>query len=142
MEIRNAKVTDAPAIHDLITAYAQMDRMLFRSHADIYENLQQFKVALENNTAIACCALQVIWKDLAEIKSIAVDKSFAGKGIGKELVAAHLLDAKEMGLKKVFTLTLEPGLYVEGIGGMRIEHNYLITQTGAEQLSNHLISLT
>ncbi|MCH7685772.1 MAG: aminopeptidase P family protein [Planctomycetes bacterium] len=39
-------------------------------------------------------------------------------------------------------VTLEPGLYVEGIGGMRIEHNYLITQTGAEQLSNHLISLT
>ncbi len=39
-------------------------------------------------------------------------------------------------------LTLEPGLYVEGIGGIRIEHNYLITEHGFEQLSNHLISLT
>ena len=39
-------------------------------------------------------------------------------------------------------LTLEPGAYVEGIGGMRIEHNYLIGEHGAERLSNHVISLT
>lgn len=39
-------------------------------------------------------------------------------------------------------ITLEPGLYVEGIGGIRIEHNYLITDSGSERLSNHVISLT
>ena len=30
-------------------------------------------------------------------------------------------------------VTLEPGLYVEGVGGLRIEHNYLITADGFEQ---------
>ena len=39
-------------------------------------------------------------------------------------------------------VTLEPGIYQEGIGGMRIEHNYLITNDGYERLSNHDISLT
>ncbi len=34
------------------------------------------------------------------------------------------------------------GLVSAGIGGMRFEHNYLITETGAERLSNHKISLT
>ena len=39
-------------------------------------------------------------------------------------------------------ITLEPGAYVDGVGGMRIEHNYLITESGYERLSNHTISLT
>lgn len=38
-------------------------------------------------------------------------------------------------------MTLEPGLYVAGVGGIRIEHNYLITATGFERLSNHVIAL-
>lgn len=39
-------------------------------------------------------------------------------------------------------VTIEPGLYVEGIGGMRIENNYLVTEAGAEKLNDHVISLT
>jgi Xaa-Pro aminopeptidase len=38
-------------------------------------------------------------------------------------------------------LTLEPGLYIDGVGGIRIEHNYLITADGYERLSNHTIAL-
>ena len=39
-------------------------------------------------------------------------------------------------------VTLEPGLYIDGIGGIRIEHNYLVTPSGFERLSNHAIALT
>ena len=38
-------------------------------------------------------------------------------------------------------VTLEPGLYVDGVGGVRIEHNYAITATGFEKLSQHEIAL-
>ncbi len=34
-------------------------------------------------------------------------------------------------------VALEPGLYIEGEGGMRFERNYLITPDGFERLSNH-----
>jgi Xaa-Pro aminopeptidase len=38
-------------------------------------------------------------------------------------------------------VTLEPGLYVKGVGGIRIEHNYFVTETGFERLSGHTVSL-
>jgi Xaa-Pro aminopeptidase len=38
-------------------------------------------------------------------------------------------------------VTLEPGLYVEGVGGMRYERNYLITSDGFELLSHHQIRI-
>ena len=38
-------------------------------------------------------------------------------------------------------VTLEPGLYVPDVGGIRIEHNYLMTDRGRERLSNHIIAL-
>jgi Xaa-Pro aminopeptidase len=38
-------------------------------------------------------------------------------------------------------VALEPGLYVDGVGGMRYERNYLVTPDGAESLSNHQISI-
>jgi Xaa-Pro aminopeptidase len=38
-------------------------------------------------------------------------------------------------------VTLEPGLYVAGMGGIRIEHNYLITDSGYDRLSQHTIAL-
>lgn len=38
-------------------------------------------------------------------------------------------------------VTLEPGLYVPKVGGIRIENNYLVTAQGYERLSNHAIAL-
>jgi amino-acid N-acetyltransferase len=111
MQIRKAKIQDAKGIHTLISTYAELERMLFKSMSDIYETIQIFTVADAGPDVVGCCALQVIWEDLAEIKSLAVDKSMFGKGIGRKLVEDNLLRAKELGLKRVFILTLEPGFF-------------------------------
>ena len=111
MEIRKAKITDVKAIYELINHYAEFDRMLFRSVSDIYENLQIFSVAEEKGKIVGCGALQVIWSDLAELKSLAVAEKQKGSGIGKSLVDHIILQAKEMGLSSIFALTLEPGFF-------------------------------
>ena len=66
MLIRPANVHDVQAIHALICDSAEHDRMLFRSLADIYENLQTFLVAWSDQSVVGCCALEVVWADLAD----------------------------------------------------------------------------
>jgi Xaa-Pro dipeptidase len=66
----------------------------------------------------------------------------AGHGLGLEHPEAPYLvrEATET-LQSGDVVTLEPGLYVPGVGGLRIENNYLIQETGYERLSNHAIAL-
>lgn len=109
MEIRRAKISDAENIQTLIAEYAELDRMLPRSLADIYENLQSFFVAEDDKSIVfGCCALQVVWSDLAEIKSLAVRQDNTGRGTGRALVEAVMREAEKLGLERIFTLTLEP----------------------------------
>ena len=111
MNIHSAKILDAKGIHALISSYAERDRMLFRSMADIYENLQTFTVAELDGNVVGCCALEIIWSDLAEIKSLAVDGANKEKGIGKMLVTAAIEQAGRLGVPRVFALTLEPDFF-------------------------------
>ena len=63
-----------------------------------------------------------------------------GIGLGHPEAPAFVPESEEtIGPGEV--VTLEPGIYVEGIGGVRIEHNYLITATGSERLTRHGLEL-
>ena len=124
MNIRGAKISDVKAIHALISSYAERDRMLFRPLADIYKNLQAFIVAVLDGDIVGCCALEIIWSDLAEIKSLAVDETKKEKGIGKMLVTAALVQATEIGVPRVFALTLEPEFF-EKLGFSVVEKETL-----------------
>ena len=111
MIVRNATVKDVDTIYSLISHNAQFDKMLFRSKVYIFDNLQMFSVAEADGKVVGCCALQVIWSDLAELKSLAVDEKFQSKGIGKALVEMAVSQAKNLGVQKVFALTLVPKFF-------------------------------
>ncbi|HEX5269937.1 MAG TPA: Xaa-Pro peptidase family protein [Gemmataceae bacterium] len=66
----------------------------------------------------------------------------AGHGLGlMHPEAPYLVRYADETLLAGDVVTLEPGLYVPNVGGIRIEHNYLVTATGYERLSNHTIAL-
>jgi amino-acid N-acetyltransferase len=54
-----------------------------------------------------CGALHVLWADLGEIRSLAVEERFQGNGVGRRIVAALLQDARRLCLPRVFALTYQ-----------------------------------
>jgi len=57
---------------------------------------------------VGCASLKVYSTGLAEIAGLAVRDDQQGKGVGKALVEALLLDARALGLDEVFGLTRKP----------------------------------
>jgi len=103
--VRKAKLSDARSIYTLVAEFAHRGILLPRSLNSIYEHIRDFWVYEEGKEIVGCVALQVVWEDLAEIRSLAVRKDRQGEGIGRELVEACLKEAKELGIGRVFSLT-------------------------------------
>jgi len=129
--IRKAKIQDIKEIQRLINYFAKKDLMLPRSLNELYENLRDFWVAKEERKIVGCAALHLSWNDLAEIKSVAVEKSKQGKGIGKELINACLDEAVRLGAGRVFVLTYKPR-YFKKFGFIRVKNSELPHKIWAE----------
>jgi amino-acid N-acetyltransferase len=109
--IRPARVEDVEEIRALIARYAAEDRMLDRTRDFLLEHLRDFVVAQDASGFLGCCALAVLTPDLAEIRSLAVAPEASGQGVGKALVLACVGEARRLGLRRVFALTLVPDFF-------------------------------
>jgi amino-acid N-acetyltransferase len=110
VRIRPARADDVDAVRDLIDSYATQDLMLSRSTEFLLEHLSDYVVA-EDDGFLGCCALAVLTRDLAEVRSLAVCPETSGRGVGKALVDACVEQAKALGLRRVFALTLVPEFF-------------------------------
>jgi amino-acid N-acetyltransferase len=108
--IRPARADDADAMRRLIDGYAAQDLMLSRSREFLLEHVDDYVVA-EDDGFLGCCALAVLTPDLAEIRSLAVRPETSGRGVGKALVDACVIRAKQLDLRRVFALTLVPEFF-------------------------------
>jgi amino-acid N-acetyltransferase len=104
--IRRARTGDVRAIAALVAENVASRRLLGKAAVTLYEDVQEFWVAQDASGAVVGCgALHVMWEDLAEIRTIAVQAGQQGNGIGHRLVAALLGSARELGVGRVFVLT-------------------------------------
>ncbi len=109
--LRSAHVDDVEELNRLINQFAKNDLMLPRPLSELYEKIRDYYVYVDNGGVKGCAALHVFWKDLAEIKSVAVDESFQKKGLGKELVLKCFEEGKELGINRLFVLTYIPEFF-------------------------------
>jgi len=105
--IRPATISDAAAIRELVNGYAERGLMLHRSLESIYESIRDFLVCKDGGGICGCVAVSVFWRDLAEVRSLAVADGHRGAGVGRELMQAAIESAKALGIARLFALTYE-----------------------------------
>ena len=111
--IRNATIADVPAMQAIINSHAELGKMLFKSLAQLYEHLRDFAVWEENGQVQGCVGLTIVWADLAEVRSLAVDTKHLRRGIGRELVNWTLDEARRLGIRKLMSLTYEQTFFAK-----------------------------
>ncbi len=123
--IRRARQGDVEFIHDLLEQYGGQGQLIARARSNIYEFLRDFHIAEDGEgTLVGCCALHICWKDLCEIRSLAVLPGFQGKGWGGRLVESCLSEAVTLGFPNVFSLTYRPGFFAR-LGFREVEKQRL-----------------
>ncbi|WP_116245537.1 amino-acid N-acetyltransferase [Nocardiopsis sp. FIRDI 009] len=143
IRVRRAKTRDVVHIRRLVDTYTVDRRVLSKSTVNLYEDIQEFWVAEaevvpddasaeSRSTApaspasdpvpaqegvehrvVGCGALHVLWEDLAEVRTVAVDPSLRGFGVGHRIVTELLDAARELGVQRVFCLTFETGFFAK-----------------------------
>ena len=112
--IRPATIHDVPRIQEIINSHAELGRMLFKNLAQLFEDLRDFAVYEdERGRVVGCCALTIIWADLSEVRSLAVDEAARGRGIGRQLVEWSVAEARRLGIRKLMSLTYEQGFFAK-----------------------------
>ncbi|MCX6483258.1 MAG: amino-acid N-acetyltransferase [Mycobacterium sp.] len=104
--IRRARTSDVPEIKRLVDTYAGKI-LLEKDLVTLYESVQEFWIAEADDLVLGCGALHVLWADLGEVRTVAVDPSVKGRGIGHAIVDRLLEVARELQLRRLFVLTFE-----------------------------------
>lgn len=126
LSLRPATVADVPAIEALVEPLALEGILLAKERVTYYEAIQEFLVAEEtqedgSTRILGCGALHVMWRDIAEVRTLATSPEARGQGIGHRLVGALLERARTLRVKQVFCLTFEVDFFIRQ--GFRIMEN-------------------
>jgi len=109
--VRRARTGDIPRIQTLVEPLVHERILLGKERVDLYEAVQEFRVAEADGALVGCGALHVMWEDLGEVRTLAAAAEWRGRGVGHALLEQLEADARELGLTRLFCLTFEVGFF-------------------------------
>ncbi len=124
MKFRKARMSDVEKMAALINSYANQGLMLHRTIPSMYQKIREYTVVEREGTIVGVGGLHVMWKDLAEICSLAVHPEHIKNGLGLALVDWLIVEGRQLGIEKIFTLTYQPTFF-ERCGFTRIDKEQL-----------------
>ncbi|MBB2892936.1 amino-acid N-acetyltransferase [Flexivirga oryzae] len=136
LTIRPAVATDVRRIRTLVKSYVDARAIVPKPAVAYYEGVQEFLVVERGDRMVGCGALHVMWEDVAEVRTLAVDPMEKGQGIGSTLLAQLLDRARELSVKRVFCLTFEVGFFAKH-GFSEIDGEPVTPDVYAEMLQSY-----
>ena len=109
--VRAARTADVRAIRALVAPLAERRVLLNKEAVAYYESVTDFVVAEAHGQVVGCGALHVLWEDLGEVRTLAVDASAHGRGVGSAVLERLVERARLLGLSRLFCLTFETGFF-------------------------------
>ena len=104
--IRPARTADVWRIRSFVDYYSDDRILLSKATVALFEDLPEFVVAVDAaGTVIGCAALHVLWEDLAEVRTVAVDPKAQRLGVGRLLLEEIIRRGREVGVQRLFCLT-------------------------------------
>lgn len=126
VHIRPAITKDIPTIRQMVDEYTLDGRLLAKAMVNLYEDVQEFLVAELGDAVIGCGALHVMWEDLAEVRTLAVNPDYLRQGVGSRVLEGLIQQAQKLGIERVFCLTFETGFFAKHgfveIDGTPVDH--------------------
>jgi len=107
-------------IKSVLMPYVEEGIILNRDDDEIATNIRSYQILYDDKKPIGVGALHIYSPFLGEIRSLAIDKNYQGKGLGKKLVESLLEEAKSLELKEVLVLTYQKDFF-EKLGFIEIE---------------------
>jgi amino-acid N-acetyltransferase len=136
--VRTARTRDVAGIRRLVDLYVPGGVLLDKAMVTLYEDMQEFLVATlpGHDGVVGCGALHVMWEDLAEVRTLAVDPACRGRGIGHALLDRLLDRARDLGVRRLFCLTFEVEFFA-GHGFVPFEEVTLDPEVRAELMRSY-----
>ena len=135
LALRRARTPDVPAIHDLIELYAATASCSPRSACSCTRTCRTSGSPTHGGRVVGCGAVHPLWEDIAEIRTVAVDPSVRGQGVGRLLVERLIATVRELGIARVFVLTFERDFFA-AFGFREIEGTPVTAEVYAELRSS------
>jgi amino-acid N-acetyltransferase len=124
VSLRTATAADAPALHRLVSDHREEGRLLPRTLAELSAHASRFVAATRGGRVVGCAELAPLSARVAEIRSLVVDRSSRGHGLGPRMIDELSRRARLEGFGELCAFAHDAGFFVR-LGFSIVPHTWV-----------------